>query len=143
MSVEIISRQRGKRVSIERLKGKAERILEFLGQQKGELSIALVGNREIQELNSRYRGKNRPTDVLSFPPGGKLPPTIRLLGDVVISVEQAKRQARERNRSLEEELERLLIHGILHLLGYDHERSRREAKIMRAMEEKIERALSD
>ena len=101
----------------------------------------MVKKGEIQKLNARYRHKNEPSDVLSFPSGGVLPEGMRLLGDVVISVEQAEKQARERGKTLMEEMESLLIHGILHLLGYDHERSQRDAKIMRGMERKIRRAL--
>lgn len=102
----------------------------------------MVKNREIQELNAKYRNRNEPTDVLSFPSQGILPPGVQILGDVVISVEQAEKQA-GRRKALEEEIERLLIHGILHLLGYDHERSRREARIMRGMERKISRMLCE
>ncbi|MCH7569135.1 MAG: rRNA maturation RNase YbeY, partial [Deltaproteobacteria bacterium] len=65
-----------------RVKEKAERILKVLNQNRAELSLALVGNREIQKLNSRYRKKNEPTDVLSFPIGERLPTRKKLLGDV-------------------------------------------------------------
>ncbi|MBI4490536.1 MAG: rRNA maturation RNase YbeY [Deltaproteobacteria bacterium] len=143
MGVEILSRSTGKKVPVLRLKETARRVLELLNQDRAVLSLALVGDREIQELNARYRNKNEPTDVLSFPSGGQFPTVVEILGDVVISVEQAKKQAKKRNRTLEEELETLLIHGILHLLGYDHERSRKEAKIMRGMEKKIHRALCE
>jgi rRNA maturation RNase YbeY len=143
MGVEILSRSTGKKVPVLRLKKAARRVLELLNQDRAVLSLALVGDREIQELNARYRNKNEPTDVLSFPSGGQFPTVIEILGDVVISVEQAKKQAKKRNRTLEEELETLLIHGILHLLGYDHERSRKEAKIMRGMERRIHRMLCE
>src|SRR5438105_5458993 len=82
-----------------------------------DVSIALVSDREIRALNRRWRGKDRPTDVLSFPldePGA--------LGDVVISLDTARRQAREGGWPLSAELRRLLAHGILHCRGYDHER---------------------
>ena len=143
MSIEVASIKTGGKVSIRGLKRKAEKILEILKQNCSELSIALVGNREIQELNAGYRKKNEPTDVLSFPSGETLPTGMRILGDVVISVEQAGKQARKRRKTLEEELESLLTHGILHLLGYDHERSEKEAKIMRGLEKKILRALCE
>jgi len=139
MSVEIVIRNAGKRVSLRNLKRTAERALKFLRQGQAELSLALVGNQEIRKLNARYRKKNRPTDVLSFPQEGNLPTGQKLLGDVVISVEQAARQARKRGRRLRREIEDLMIHGILHLLGYDHERSSRAAKIMREMEREIQR----
>lgn len=101
----------------------------------------LVNNREIRRLNARYRKKDRPTDVLAFQTNGLPGVGDRILGDVVISVEQAKKQAKERGRAPEDELETLLIHGILHLLGYDHERSEREAKIMRRLEGRIQAVL--
>ena len=83
----------------------------------------------IHELNSQYRNKDKPTDVLSFPLADDLYPW--LLGDVVISIETAQRQARRRRHSLREEVLTLLIHGILHLLGFDHERSDKEARGMK------------
>lgn len=141
MSVEIVLRTGGGKLSLRRLKKTGRRILDLLDQKRAELSLALVGDREIQELNARYRNKNEPTDVLSFPMDPALPAGKRILGDVVISVEQAEKQARKRSKTLDDEIERLLIHGTLHLLGYDHERSEGEAKVMRALERKISRAL--
>jgi len=143
MSVEIVCRINRRRISVRRLRTTARKILDFLSQKEAELSIALVGNREIQELNARYRNKNEPTDVLSFPLEELLPTGTQILGDVVISVEQAEKQARKRRKTLEQEIESLLIHGILHLLGYDHERSEKDAKIMRGMEKKVSRALCE
>lgn len=94
---------------------------------------------EIQTLNRQYRNKNKPTDVLSFPLTDELQPS--LLGDVVISVETAARQAQRRGHSLREELQTLLIHGILHLLGYDHEVSRSEAVRMQRKEREVKAVL--
>ena len=94
---------------------------------------------EIQELNRQYRKKDKPTDVLSFPLADELQPS--LLGDVVISIETAARQAQRRHHSLREELQILLIHGILHLLGYDHEVSRSEAIRMHRKEREIKAML--
>ena len=116
--------------------------MQILKQDRLELSLALVGNREIRQLNAAYRKKDEPTDVLSFPAGDHLAGGAKILGDVVISVEQADKQAARAKRSREEELEILLIHGILHLLGYDHERSAKEARIMREMEKNLQQALS-
>ena len=107
------------------------------------MSLALVGNREIRKLNRRYRKKDEPTDVLSFPLGSGFPQGETVLGDVIISMETAQKQARERHRTLDAELETLLIHGILHLLGYDHEVSAQEARRMGRMEKKIQRALCE
>ncbi len=141
VSVEIISRNRVKKVSLRKLKHSARRVLEILGRSRAEFCLALVDDREIRKLNARYRDKDEPTDVLAFPSGEPLLPGMPTVGDVVISVERAAEQARRRRKTLEQEIRTLLIHGILHLLGYDHERSRRDARIMRGMEKKISRAL--
>jgi probable rRNA maturation factor len=141
MAVEIVSRTPAGRSHLRSLKRKARRILALLKQGRVELSLALVADREIRRLNARYRKKDYPTDVLSFPPGGPLPRGARVLGDVVISVERAKVQANESGKTLGDEMESLLIHGILHLLGHDHERSAKEAKAMQNLEKKIRRAL--
>jgi len=79
-----------------------------------ELSVSLVSDRRMRTINKQWRGKDHPTDVLSFPQGGKI------LGDVVISLDTARRQSREGGWSLAAELRRLLAHGLLHCLGHDH-----------------------
>lgn len=108
-----------------------------------ELSIALVGDVEMQRLNASYRGKDRPTDVLSFEMGDETPGDgSRLLGDVAISLDTAARQAAERGVTVAEEIRVLLAHGILHLLGYDHERSRPEARRMFARQRALLRRLA-
>jgi probable rRNA maturation factor len=139
MSVDVVSRARGGKIARGRVRQTARKILALLDEGKTELSVALVGNEEIEKLNEKYRHKPEPTDVLSFP--ADEPPAGRLLGDVVISLERAEEQAKSGGWTLDEEIDRLLIHGILHLLGYDHERSKREAGVMRAMEKKLFRAL--
>lgn len=141
MAVDIVSRAAGRKISLPRVKRTAEKILGLLDEQKAELSLALVENGEIAELNKKYRRKPKPTDVLSFAPDGSPAGRPRLLGDVVISVDKAAEQAQAGGWTLDQEIDRLLIHGILHLLGYDHERSRKEAGVMRALERKISRAL--
>ena len=141
MTVDVLKRVAGRKVSAANVKRTAQKILRLVGQNNAELSLALVGNDEIRELNRKYRNKPTPTDVLSFPADESAGLHARLLGDVIISVEQAEVQARRARRTLVAEVEWLLIHGILHLLGYDHERSAKEAKIMRALEKKITRAL--
>src|SRR2546430_7300576 len=123
MTIGISGRAPG--VSRAELRQWTRTVLRHLDQRQAELSLALVTDREIHSLNRQYRGKDKPTDVLSFPLADALQPS--LLGDVVISSETAARQAQRRGHSLREELQTLLIHGILHLLGYDHEVSRREA----------------
>jgi probable rRNA maturation factor len=105
----------------------AHRALEVLGLNRAELSIVLASDPQIKRLNKLYRNKDKPTDVLSFPIGEKVNGWL-ILGDIVISVDTAKRQAKELGYSLEEELKRLLVHGLVHLLGYDHELGGEEEK---------------
>lgn len=104
-----------------------------MGVEGSECGVLLVSDRAMARLNERYRGIARSTDVLSFPmregPFASLSPG--LLGDVVISTETADRQARTAGRSLGEEMAALLIHGILHLLGYDHQTSSGARKMRR------------
>ena len=108
-------------------------MLIALRMPDAELSILLCDDATIHELNRDYRNKDRPTDVLAFAmregEGGELHPS--LLGDVVISIETARRQAREHGRSIAAEVTQLLAHGLLHLLGYDH-RTDEEDRVMRA-----------
>jgi len=141
MPVEIVRKDGGRAVSSRKLRKVALEVLELVEKSQAELSIALVGNAEIRKLNAKFRKKDYPTDVLSFPAGDELPTGVQLLGDVVISVERAKEQAKERRRTLNDEMVTLLIHGIVHLLGYDHERSPKDARIMDRLEKKIYRAL--
>jgi probable rRNA maturation factor len=118
----------------------AHRALEVLGLNKAELSIVLVSDAQIKRLNKLYRNKDKPTDVLSFPIGEKVNGWL-ILGDIVISVDTAKRQAQELGYSLEEELKRLLVHGLVHLLGYDHELGGEEEKKFFELEEFVLKGL--
>jgi probable rRNA maturation factor len=120
------------------LRRRAVRILRELSQSRSELSIALVDDATIADLNERYRGVPRATDVLAFPlrEGDDDGCSGNLLGDVVISVETARRQARRAHRGLDAVVARLLVHGTLHLLGHDHERAG-EARRMRAEERRL------
>jgi rRNA maturation RNase YbeY len=118
-----------------RLRRSARRLLRGLGLDGAELSVVLVSDAEMRRLNRRWRGKDRATDVLSFAQregAGGAPDG--LLGDVVISVDTARRQAGARGATLAREGDRLLVHGLLHLLGYDHERSPAEARRMQRRE---------
>jgi probable rRNA maturation factor len=112
--------------------------LEKLELEGCELSISLVTDAAIHRLNRTWRKKDRPTDVLSFPadapPAGA--PGPRPLGDVVVSLDTARRVAREEGRSVDAELARYLAHGLLHLLGHDHERPS-DARRMAALEEQL------
>jgi probable rRNA maturation factor len=114
---------------------KAFEFLSVLEQGKAELSISLVTDEEIQALNRTWRKKDAPTDVLSFSVGEGLDGAGhgRVLGDVVISLDTAKRQAKTLERTLREELVRYLAHGILHLLGHDHHKHQ-DAQKMAALE---------
>jgi rRNA maturation RNase YbeY len=117
---------------------RARLALRVLEQARAELSLALVGDAEMAELNLRHRGRRGPTDVLSFSllEGAHSEYRGALLGDVVIDVEQAARQARRARRPLDDELAKLVIHGVLHLLGHDHEVAA-EARSMRAEERRL------
>jgi len=125
------------------LRLRAGRVLAALGRRDAELSVALVDDAAIAALNGRYRGRARPTDVLSFSllQGDHAERRGALLGDVVIGVETAARQARRRRVRLDDEVARLLIHGVLHLVGHDHEEPD-EARRMRAEERRLWQALA-
>jgi len=142
-----------------RLERLARAILSDVGEASAELGIMFVGDQRMRGLNRRYRGKDRTTDVLgfamreAFTPHGLTSSSSRvqsdasrltpdMLGDVVISVPTAWRQAKEAGRSLDEELAWLLVHGILHLCGYDHERSEKEARRMHRRERMILRSIA-
>ncbi len=98
----------------------------------------------MRTLNSRYRGQDKTTDVLSFSLREGRFPHIQpeMLGDIVISVPVAARQAREEGHALTHEIDRLLVHGLLHLLGHDHERSSREARRMMKKEQQLLKRIS-
>ena len=133
MQIFITDEQTECAIDHEKLKGQIRSILIGLKCDKKEISILLADDKKMRELNSQYRGQDRSTDVLSFPQneGKEKGLTPHLLGDVVISTVTARRQATQHELSLEEELVLLLTHGILHLLGYDHERSDEEARHMK------------
>ena len=134
--IAIENRQRAAPVDRERLARTLWRALDGEGLAGAEVTLLLVGDRRIHELNRRWRGVDRPTDVLAFPQregeGGDLHPGV--LGDVVISVATAARQAREAGRPLADELDLLAVHGVLHLAGYDHEAGPAAARKMRRRE---------
>lgn len=113
--------RRGPKLSVRTVRALADRMLAALGLEAAELSVLLVDDSRIQRLNRDHREKDRPTDVLAFPlDEGPVEEGPRLLGDVVISLETALRQARSRKRSLLPEVRFLLAHGLLHLIGFDH-----------------------
>ena len=128
MSVLVSRRAKGSpALSSAAVKRLGQQMLAHLGLEASELSILLTNDAFIHELNLEHRGKDKPTDVLSFPqnefksplvlrPGGDL----SVLGDVIVSLDTAQRQADSRRRPLAVEVRFLLAHGLLHLLGYDH-----------------------
>jgi probable rRNA maturation factor len=112
-------------------------MLQVLGLEQAELSILLTDDANIRDLNRTHRHKDGPTDVLAFPLDEQQPSRgIRLLGDVVISLDTARRQARARERDLLAEVRFLLAHGLLHLVGYDH-RTIRQKREMDAMTRRL------
>lgn len=141
MPVLVRSRARRPAVRPRAMAGLAQRVLEAAGEPDAELSLELVGDGRMRRLNRHYRRRDTPTDVLAFPMREAAGPRSPLLGDVVISLHTAERQAAEVGRRLDDELAALLIHGVLHLLGYDHERSDREAARMRRRERAVLQAV--
>jgi probable rRNA maturation factor len=94
---------------------------EAAGEEERSLGIRFAGDREVRRVNRTYRGKDKPTDVLSFPGDPETPENGGHLGDILISVPTARRQAETAGHPVERELKVLLLHGILHCMGYDHE----------------------
>ncbi len=127
MSISVQNLQRRIRVSPPRLQAIGRRALSALGRADRSLHVTLVGDRDIRRLNARYLRARRPTDVLAFDLAG--PDPSRLLGEVIISTETAARQARRLGVPVTLELELLLVHGLLHLAGYD-DHDPAEARLM-------------
>jgi probable rRNA maturation factor len=112
----------------------AQTLLNACGEGSSSISLTLVNDAAIRALNRTHRGKDKPTDVLSFPlePDAAAQPGVdpeRLLGDVVISIDTARRQAADYDARLQAELYRLLIHGLLHVLGHDHEEAQERERM--------------
>lgn len=126
MAIEVINRQRLSRIDSQRIADLAAAILRATGRPLAELTIGFVSDRAIRKMNKQFRGYDRATDVLSFPSTNSSEtladiPFNEFLGDIVISAETASRQAHEAGHSVEREIDELVIHGVLHLCGYDHE----------------------
>ncbi len=117
----------------------AKKVLKSENIKLKGLSVVFLGSGEIRKLNKKYRGKNQPTDVLSFNQDCNFPFSEEELGEIAICPQQVKKNAERLGEKFKKELSRVLIHGILHLLGYDHEKNVNEA---RRMEEKQEYYLS-
>jgi rRNA maturation RNase YbeY len=139
MKILINDRQRRRPLNKRRIIRVSRRILSLLNQPKAELSILFVGDKKMARLNAKYRGVQKSTDVLSFeaaiPSVGRKGQNI--LGDIVISVPRAELQAKLYGLGFYEEIHRLLVHGILHLLGYDHEKSVYYGNLMKKKEQEI------
>ena len=130
-------------ISLDRLRQSAEVLLRLTGYQHSELSLFLCSDPAMRELNRHYRQQDKPTNVLSFPMGeGCDLADEALLGDIVISADTATREAKELRIPLRQRLNWLLIHGLVHLLGYDHERSESEAVRMEAREHELQQHLT-
>lgn len=155
MPVELTCRAASGRAFAKALQADARTLLKILALEHCELSLMLVSDSAIRRLNREFRKKDLATDVLSFPQverasakelsrgaaPAKAPPFA--LGDIVISIDTARRQARELGQSAAARIRTLLIHGMLHLLGYDHERSMAEARRMFAREHELAASMID
>ncbi len=134
MSFLIFNRQRQHRIDGRRVRSFLEQLSLELGIEGLSFSVVFITDDVIRKYNRNYRGYDKPTDVLSFPGTAH-----GYLGDILISVQTAHRQAQKsRNLSLEKNIRRLLLHGVLHLMGYDHETDQGQ---MRAIERRLRRRL--
>ena len=122
MKIYIKNQQKAKKLNLLKIKRDLGKVLLLLRLKKAELSVVFVGSRKMKLLNSRYRGLRKVTDVLSFPLADEnLPSAFDVLGDIVICIPEALSQAKHFQVTFYNELLRLLVHGLLHLIGYDHE----------------------
>jgi len=133
-----------------KIRGKLERVLKDLDCHDRELSILFTDDSRIAQLNFRYLGREGPTNVLAFPMADlnvpdKQTPAVEsvMLGDVVISIDTALSEADEFGETIEHTIDRLLIHGVLHLMGYDHEESEAEAFLMEKEEKRLMRLMRE
>ena len=131
--VEVVNRQRRLKLDTEAWSSFAEKALDKIGKSESSATIAFVSDKRIRELNRQFRGVDKATDVLSFPAEEDAN-----LGDVAVSVDTAAVQAKENGLSLDDEIAQLILHGLLHLCGYDHETDDGE---MNRLELKLRRTL--
>jgi len=126
--IEIVNRQRRRKINATQWREFGEQSLEALGKSEQSVTIVFVADEAIKTLNRKFRGKNYATDVLSFPSEAEVfeVDQQKHLGEVVISVQRAAAQARDNDLSFSNELKQLILHGLLHLAGYDHETDRGE-----------------
>ena len=116
--IEVVNRQRHFKVDTEAWSTFAAKALAAIGKDESSATIAFVSDKRIRELNRQFRGIDKATDVLSFPADG---PDESNLGDIAISAETAAAQAKENGLSFDDEIAQLILHGLLHLSGHDHE----------------------
>lgn len=150
MGIEVVNRQRLARIDARRVATLVDTTLSAVGRAEANLTVAFVRDRVIRDLNRKFRGNDRVTDVLSFPAedyrghvsdvsfiGSGIS---EFLGDIVISTDAALNQADDAGHSFEREVNELVIHGVLHLCGYDHETDRGQ---MNRLELRLRRKLLD
>ena len=131
--IEVVNRQRRVKIDTDAWASFAENALEAIGNNGSSATIAFVSDKSIRKLNQQFRNVDKATDVLSFPAD-----ELDNLGDVAVSVETAARQAQENRLSFDDEIAQLILHGLLHLSGYDHETDNGE---MNRLELKLRRKL--
>lgn len=139
MPIHVRNRQRSVAIRTAVVKQQAQQMMAYLGCPARELSVVFGNDRLLHTLNHSYRDKDRPTNVLAFPqaPTYVGEPVADLLGDVVISLPTAAREAEALQQTLEERVVYLLLHGLLHLLGYDHEGSVAARRRMETLERRV------
>src|SRR3989338_4772882 len=138
MKLDIQNLQSIAKINKDRIIECAGRVLKAMGEDDAELSLVLVNDMYIRNLNWKYRRNDSATDVLAFPMRDSRRLSGVILGDVVISVETAKREAKKRKKDLQDELDLYFVHGILHLLGYDDEKIRKKKKMKQKEKELME-----
>jgi len=143
--INIKNQVRKIKINEKKLVAQAQKVLDILGYSDFDLGILLTTNKTIHSYNKQFRNKDKPTDILSFSyhadlkAGQKIKPKTeddKNLGDLIISLEYVKKDAKKWNQSFEQRMPILLVHGVCHLLGYDHEKDE-DYKIMHKQEQKI------
>ena len=139
MTIHIHNRQRTVVIDTAAVRKRVLQIMVYLGHSDQDLSVVFGSDRLLRELNRTYRHKDRPTNVLAFPQSPRYAgePASTMLGDVIVSLPTAAREAYDLNQSLEERVVYLLLHGILHLLGYELEGSVAQRRCMEALEQEV------
>ena len=139
MTIHIHNRQRAVVIDTAAVRKRVLQIMVYLGHSDQELSVVFGSDRLLRDLNRTYRHKDRPTNVLAFPqsPTYEGEPATPMLGDVIVALSTAAHEAHDLQQSLEERVVYLLLHGILHLLGHDHEGSVAQRRRMEALERQV------